>query len=171
MPTAGFESWAAPATPPASQPLLPPVAPGDIVIRAINDDAPDDQRDIRALGMVHVHASQTIDAAIKLARAYMRAVPSKQWGDQAIAVLRDADQGYRLLQLDSVLAGFEGPPDHQTWWSVDAYRTVRPDIVAVLNGFEQQIEDRGAVTTSPRRTLWSAPAAATMYAVSRATSQ
>jgi hypothetical protein len=122
-----------------------PIQPGDVVIRAINDDAPADVRDIHAIGMVgsFVHGFDTLDDAIQGARQYMRIVPSKQWGDQAIAVLVDPVKGYTLLQLDSVLAGFEGTPPHQTWWSADGFQTYRPELVAVVNGFYDVIENRG----------------------------
>ena len=119
--------------------------PGDVVIRAINDTAPTDTREIRALGFIQgraVYAS--VPDAIVAAQRYQRVVPSKQWGDKAIAIFRDdAKQGYSLLQLDSVLAGFEGKAPNATWWSADAFQTFRPEIEAVVNGFYQVLPLRG----------------------------
>ncbi|MCW2974396.1 MAG: hypothetical protein JWN72_2669 [Thermoleophilia bacterium] len=121
--------------------------PGDVVVRGINDDAPGDQRDVRALTFISGNRLYaTVPDAVFAARQYQRMVPSKQWGDQAIAIFRDdAKHGYTLLQLDSVLAGFEGRGPDAKWWSADAFQTHRPEIEAVVNGFYQVLEARGPV--------------------------
>ncbi|MBC7462145.1 MAG: hypothetical protein H7287_12350 [Thermoleophilia bacterium] len=84
--------------------------------------------------------------AVVAAQRFQRMVPSKQWGDQAIAVFRDdAKHGYTLLQLDSVMAGFEGTKPDLKWWSADGFQTYRPEIEAVVNGFYRPLDARGAV--------------------------
>lgn len=120
--------------------------PGDVVIRGINDSAPGDQRDVRALTFISGNRLYaTVPDAVRAAQQYQRMVPSKQWGDQAIAIFRDdAKHGYTLLQLDSVLAGFEGTQPDVKWWSADGFQAYRPEIEAVVNGFYQVLDPRGA---------------------------
>jgi len=125
---------------------LAPAQPGDAVIRAIYDEHAGVTQDIHALGYISgTRDFATLNEAITFARIYQRTVPSKQWGDQAIAILTDAAHGFALLQLNATLGEWRRPAGGAAeWWGASAFQPLRSDIVAVVDGFYALVPARGS---------------------------
>lgn len=91
---------------------------------------------VREVKALHVIGTRTgyasVEDAYLAARRYQQAVPSKQFGDEAIAIVRDdTTRGVQLLQLDQTLSTFEG----REWWEASSYAPVSDRVLAVVNGF------------------------------------
>jgi hypothetical protein len=108
---------------------------GKPVIRATFADNGGVTRDVTALHVIGGTSMRyaSVDDAVRGAKLYMRVTPSKQLGDLAIAVVRDADLGkYRLLELDQTLASWEEPHD---WWEATSWTPLDDRIEAVVHGW------------------------------------
>ncbi len=106
---------------------------GTVVIRATFADNGGVVREVRATSVAGQRAGYaSLEDALRAARLYQRVVPSKQFGDQAIAVVRDdTTRGLQLLELDQTLSTFEG----REWWEATSWSPASDRVVAVLQGF------------------------------------
>lgn len=119
----------------AALPSTPPAADlvGSVVLRATFADNGGVVRDVRATSVAGQRGGYaSMDDALRAARLYQRVVPSKQFGDQAIAVVRDeTTRGLQLLVLDQTLSTFEG----REWWEATSWSPMSDRVVAVIQGF------------------------------------